>query len=132
MYVYKINLGEYNPILKDYVNQNVNNLDIKAMKKASKVFLGVHNFKNFVSGERDNYDCIIYKIKFKVVDNILEIEFTGKSFYRYMVRNLVGAMIEVGRGKIDIIDVKKVLDLQINKTLFTAPANGLYLEKVIY
>ena len=50
VYVYKINLGEYNPILKDYVNQNVNNIDIKAMKKASKVFLGVHNFKNFVSG----------------------------------------------------------------------------------
>ena len=79
--------------------------------------MGVHNFKNFVSGERDNYDCIIYKIKFKVVDNILEIEFTGKSFYRYMVRNLVGAMIEVGRGKIDIIDVKKVLEICYEEVL---------------
>ena len=133
VYVYKINLGEYNPILKDYVNQNVNNLDIKTMKKASKVFLGVHNFKNFVSGERDNYDCIIYKIKFKVVNNILEIEFTGKSFYRYMVRNMVGALILVGCGKISIEEFKNMIDNE-NKdySYLTVPANGLYLESVEY
>lgn len=133
VYVYKINLGEYNPILKDYVNQNVNNLDIKTMKKASKVFLGVHNFKNFVSGERDNYDCIIYKIKFKVVNNILEIEFTGKSFYRYMVRNLVGALIEVGKHKINSEYLENMLenyDTVIN--LPTSDACGLYLKQIKY
>ncbi len=132
-YIYKINLGKYNPILNDYVNQNVKNLDIKRMKKASKIFIGVHNFKNFVSGPRENYDCIIYKIKFKKKNDIIEIEFNGKSFYRYMVRNLVGALIEVGKHKITSDDIKKMLENYNEKiTLPTAEACGLYLKQIKY
>lgn len=132
-YIYKINLGKYNPILNDYVNQNVKNLDIKMMKKASKIFIGVHNFKNFVSGQRENYDCIIYKIKFKKKNDILEIEFNGKSFYRYMVRNLVGALIEVGKHKITSDDIKNMLENYNKKiTLPTAEACGLYLKQIKY
>lgn len=132
-YIYKINLGKYNPILNDYVNQNVKNLDIKMMKKASKIFIGVHNFKNFVSGQRENYDCIIYKIKFKKKNDILEIEFNGKSFYRYMVRNLVGALIEVGKHKVTSDDIKNMLENYNEKiTLPTAEACGLYLKQIKY
>jgi tRNA pseudouridine38-40 synthase len=102
------------------------------MKQVAGLFKGVHDFRNFVAGERDNYDCIIYNIDFEIEDNILNIIFEGKSFYRYMVRNLVGAMIEVGRGKEDISKVEKMLNLEENTSLFTAPSNGLYLESVIY
>lgn len=132
-YVYKINLGEYNPLLNDYVNQEFKDLDINLMKKVSKEFLGIHNFKNFVSGERDNYEAIIYSIKFKKVKNILEIEFTGKSFYRYMVRNLVGALIEVGRHKIDSKYIKSMLENhEVSMVLPTASSCGLYLKQIKY
>ncbi len=132
IYRYKVNIGEFDPLKSDYYYQPEFKLNLEKMQEVANLFLGIHDFKNFVSGERENTQCIIYKIDFEKNKDNLEIVFEGKSFYRYMVRNLVGAMIEVGRGKIDIVDVKRVLDLQINKTLFTAPANGLYLEKVIY
>ena len=132
-YVYKINLGDYNPLLNDYINQEVKDLDIDLMKKASKEFLGIHNFKNFVSGQRDNYEAIIYSIKFKKINNILEIEFTGKSFYRYMVRNLVGALIEVGKHKIDSKYIKNMLENHENEMILpTAPSCGLYLKRIKY
>ena len=132
-YVYKINLGEYNPLLVDYVYQPKEELDIDAIKQASREFIGIHNFKNFVSGERDNYEAIIYDIHFKKTKSILEIEFTGKSFYRYMVRNLVGALIEVGKHKIDSTYLKNMLKKYNEKQVLpTAPACGLYLISVKY
>jgi tRNA pseudouridine38-40 synthase len=102
------------------------------MKEVSKLYLGVHNFHNFVSGERDNSECIVHEINFKEKDNILYIEFIGKSFYRYMVRNMVGAMIDVARGKNDIDYVKNALESDKEINIFTAPACGLYLENVEY
>lgn len=131
-YVYKINLGEYNPIMQDYVYQSPYELDLDLMKEVSKLYLGAHDFRNFVSGERENYDCIIYDIDFEIKNDILMITFEGKSFYRYMIRNLVGAMIEVARGKITLDYVKEMLESKEEKTTFTAPANGLYLDFIDY
>ena len=131
-YVYKINLGEYNPIMNDYIYQCPYELDLDMMREVAKLYLGAHDFRNFVSGERDNYDCIIYDIDFEIKNDILSITFEGKSFYRYMVRNLVGAMIEVARGKIGIDYVREMLESKEEKTTFTAPANGLYLDFIDY
>ena len=131
-YIYKINLGEFNPQIEDYVYQSEFKLDVDKMKEVAKLYLGVHDFHNFVSGERDDYTCIVYDIKFNQVGDILNIEFEGKSFYRYMVRNLVGMMIEVARGKDDISKVKEMLETTEEKPGYTAPACGLYLEKIEY
>lgn len=108
-------------------------IDIKKMKEASKLFLGIHNFQNFVSGTRDNYECIIYKIRFVRIFNKLTIHFYGKSFYRYMVRNMVGALIDIGKGKCDKSYITKLLNSpKTDKMLSTAPAKGLVLEKIYY
>lgn len=131
-YIYKINLGEFNPQIEDYVYQTEFKLDVDKMKEVVKLYLGVHDFHNFVSGEREDYTCIVYDIRFNQVGDILNIEFEGKSFYRYMVRNLVGMMIEVGRGKDDISKVKEMLETKEEKPGYTAPACGLYLEKIEY
>ena len=131
-YIYKINLGEFNPQIEDYVYQTEFKLDVDKMKEVAELYLGVHDFHNFVSGEREDYTCIVYNIRFNQVGDILNIEFEGKSFYRYMVRNLVGMMIEVGRGKDDISKVKEMLETNEEKPGYTAPACGLYLEKIEY
>jgi len=132
-YVYKINMGEFNPKDYDYFLHINRKLNIKEMKKCAKLFIGVHNFKNFVSGARDNYDCIIYDINLKVRNNILEIKLIGKSFYRYMVRNLVGAMLDVESGKVTIEEIKKALSNPEQKKQFqTALPQGLYLNKIYY
>lgn len=131
-YIYKINLGEYNPLLSDYVYQTEYKLDIKKMREVADLYLGVHNFHNFVSGERNDSTAIIYDIEFIREGDILNISFIGKSFYRYMVRNLVGMMIEVGRGKEEIVKVVEMLDSTDEINGYTAPACGLYLDKIEY
>jgi len=132
-YIYKINRGEYNPLLEDYTYQPIDKLNIKAMKKCAKLFIGIHNFQNFVAGTRVNYECIIDNIKFKKRKDILEIKFTGKSFYRYMVRNLVGAMLDVSRKKRTLKEVEEALNNPNIKSQFsTALPQGLYLNKIEY
>ena len=130
-YSYKISFDskDYNSDYMFYQKQ----LDIKLMKEASKLFIGVHNFQNFVSGTRDNYDCIIYKIKFRKRFNTLVIHFYGKSFYRYMVRNMVGALVDVGKHKAKPSRISELLTgKKTDKMLSTAPAKGLTLEKIYY
>lgn len=131
-YIYKINLGDFNPQLTDYVYQSEYKLDIDKMKEVSKLYLGVHDFHNFVSGERDDYTAIVYGIDFFIKDDVLNIVFEGKSFYRYMVRNLVGMMIDVARGKDDISKVAAMLDSKDEINGYTAPACGLYLDSIEY
>lgn len=131
-YIYKINLGEFNPQLTDYVYQPEYKLDVEKMKEVAELYLGVHDFHNFVAGERKKSTAIIYNINFTMKDEILWIEFEGKSFYRYMVRNLVGMMIEVGRGKDDISKVKEMLNSKEDNFGYTALACGLYLEDIEY
>ncbi len=131
-YRYRICLGDYDPCLYDYV-LFLKDLDVERMKEVGKLFVGVHNFQNFVSGTRENYEAVLFDILFEQREQFLDIIFVGKSFYRYMVRNLVGALLDIGMGKRDIMEVKEALsDQSLKKRFSTAPSNGLYLEDVVY
>ena len=133
IYQYKINKGEFDPLKSNYYYQYKYDFDISKLKEIASLFIGVHNFKNFVSGKRDNYEAIIYDIKIEEDNDIITITFEGKSFYRYMVRNLVGAILDVARNKASIDDVKSMLeDYNKEHHLSCAPANGLYLVKIYY
>lgn len=132
-YAYKINLGEFEPQKADYYLQPCYKIDLKKLKKASKIFIGSHNYKNFVSGKRDNYESVVKDIQINIKNDIITINFYGKGFYRYMIRNMVGAMLEVARGNVDIEVVREMLEQpEIKKTLPVLPACGLYLEKIWY
>ena len=132
-YVYKINIGQYDPLWNKYYYQLPYPLDINKLKESSKLFIGIHHFNNFVSGERVNYDAIIYSIKLDITKNKIIMTFKGKSFYRYMVRNLVGAMLDVARNKVALGYLKAMLDnYEEPKELSCAPAEGLYLMNIKY
>ena len=132
-YEYIINVGEYDPIKEDYLYNYNRKLNVERMKEAAKYLLGAHSYKAFTSGERDNYDSIIYDIVFEEDKDLIKISFIGKSFYRYMVRNLVGALIVVGQEKVEPERVKEVLETGENVINFvTAPSNGLYLKEIMY
>jgi tRNA pseudouridine38-40 synthase len=132
-YTYIINLGEYDPIVNDFVYNYNRDINIKLMKKAGKYFKGMHSFEAFTSGERESYNSIIYDVKINRKKDYLYITFVGKSFYRYMVRNMVGALMLVGTGKEDASIIKTLLENKDKKANYmTVPANGLYLEKVEY
>ena len=103
------------------------------MKEASRLLIGTHDFHNFVSGQRDSYITTINSINFTKSMGKLEIHFVGTGFYRYMVRNLVGALLEIGKYKERVDILSKMLDNpDTNITLPTAPPEGLYLHKVWY
>lgn len=107
-------------------------LNINNMKKCAKLFEGTHDFQNFVSGHRDNYTSTIKSIKFYKTFKRLYIVFNGRGFYRYMVRNMVGALIQVGKNKVSINEIDNMINCKTEKMPNTAPANGLYLVKIRY
>lgn len=132
-YLYKINNGLYDPLINNYYYQFNYHIDLRKLKTCAKLFKGVHYFNNFVSGTRDNYEAIIYKIIIKKTKDIILIEFIGHSFYRYMVRNLVGAMLDYATDKVSLETIKNMLNnYNISQNLSCAPANGLYLMKIDY
>ena len=132
-YIYKINLGLFKSSYNDYFYQPRFKLDIGDMRDAAKLFIGTHDFRNFVSGERDNFVSTVYSITFTKVFDKLEVRFVGSHFYRYMIRNMMGALLEVGKYSIKRDVISSMLeDLDTPKTLPTAPACGLYLNKIWY
>lgn len=132
-YIYKINVGKFKVFYNNYVYQESSKLDIKLMKEAAKEFIGRHDFRNFVSGFRDDYETVIKSITFKKRGDILEIHFIGVGFYRYMVRKMVGALLESGKCHVYPSTIKAMLtDFETKKELPTANPEGLYLNKIWY
>ncbi|NLA33861.1 MAG: tRNA pseudouridine(38-40) synthase TruA [Tenericutes bacterium] len=134
-YEYVINMGEYNPLERNYIYQYNKLLNIKKIKKALKYLIGEHDFKAFVSADekRNNYVRIINKVKIKKCKNKLMITFTGNGFLKHMIRNIIGVIILISEGKKETSYMNEILNNQ-NKNHFniTAPAGGLYLKKVRY
>lgn len=134
-YVYKINLGEYNPIDRNYIYQYNKELDIESMNQAIKLFLGTHDFTSFVPTEDLKEDPVrtVYKANIKRNKDILEISFQADGFMKYQVRNMVGLLISIGEGKKKISDVEKIINNKNRSQRFkTASPVGLYLRKVWY
>lgn len=134
-YIYKINIGEYDPIFKDYIFQLNKELNIEEMKKALKIFEGTHNFKTFtkVDEEKETYIRTIKKASLELENNIMTISFIGTGFLRYMVRNMVGFLIEVGLNKRKSAALLEIIKKEDRKELgITASPVGLYLKDVKY
>ena len=134
-YEYWLNLGEYNPLERNYVFQYNYQLDVEKMKEAIKYFLGTHDFRAFVTENKEKDNCIrtITKATIEQVGEKIKITFTGDGFLRYQVRNMVGVLIKVGENKISPETVEKILESKDReKAGKTAPAEGLYLISVKY
>lgn len=132
-YVYKLYVGEKNPFLASYAYAPSYSLNLELMQLASKLFLGVHDFYNFVSGEREDYRSRVDSIQIYKENDFFFFEVKGKSFYRYMVRMMVGALLDVGRGKASLEDISQAIMFpNIERRFFVAPSEGLYLTKIEY
>ncbi len=135
IYEYRINLGEYNPLERNYVFQYNHELDIDKIKEAIKYFEGEHDFRAFVTDNKEKDNCIRTITKTKVMEkkDLLIISFRGNGFLRYQVRNMVGILIRIGEGKIAPEAIKSIIKSKDRtKSGKTAPAEGLYLIDVIY
>ena len=137
-YVYKINMGEYNPIEKDYVYQYNKKLDAVEMERALKYLEGTHDFKSFTKADEEKNDFVRTIVQTTFIRdlknvNSIQISFLGTGFLRYMVRNMVGTLIEIGEGKYKSEDIISILEAKDRrKAGITATPEGLYLKDVFY
>lgn len=134
-YKYIINCGEYNPLERNYVYQLNKTLDVDSMRLGINYFVGEHNFKGFVSQEskKESYVRKIFSADIIEKDNKIIFKFSGNGFMKYQVRNMVGTLVKIGKGKLDPSIIKEILDdYNYSKFVTTIKPEGLYLENVEY
>lgn len=135
-YIYKIrNSKVSDPFKSDLEYTLGQQLDIEKMVEAAEVFKGKHNFQNFNSKDEDDAGFVrdINHISVSSKNDKIIISMTGDGFMRYMVRMIVGALIQVGLGKLTSEDIKKILEDPVRKpSSYKAAAYGLYLKEVLY
>ena len=105
------------------------------MKEAIKVFLGTHDFRAFVTDNKEKENCVrtITYASIEKEEEKLVITFRGDGFLRYQIRNMVGILIKVGENKISPEAVEKILKSKDRtKSGKTAPSQGLYLTNISY
>ena len=113
-------------------------LDVKKMKEASKLFVGMHDFKSFAerSPEDKSTKCLVESLEVTEDENKIYIRIKASHFLWKMVRRIVGTLVEIGRGNISKDDIVTLLNGKLCKTFnpaeYTAPPSGLFLEKVYY
>ena len=131
-YHYYINMGEFNPVMRNYIYQHCYPLNVPKMVEAIQYFKGEHDFRAFVTENNVKENCVrtIYEASITRKKDVLDIKFVGSGFLRYQVRNMVGALIKVGTGKIEPYEVKRILESKVRgKNGAIAKACGLYLVK---
>src|SRR5499427_5286778 len=115
-------------------------LDEDKMREAAAKFVGMHDFASFAAStgseeddkERSTEREIYSTELIRSADNE-ELIFTvrGKSFLRYMVRKMVGTLLDVGRGRLGPDDIDKLYELRDrSKSGPTVPPQGLCMVKV--
>jgi len=110
-------------------------LDIAIMKEAAINFEGKHDFSAFrsIDCQASSSTKTIQSCKVEKQGKYIVIKVTAKSFLHSQVRIIVGTLVDVGKGKIIPINIKKIIDSKDrSKAGATAPAHGLYLLKVQY
>ncbi len=133
-YRYKLSMNEYNPFDTNYIYQYNRSLDIEAMQEAAKIFIGEHDFASYCTYDQyGNTIRTIYSFDICEADGIVTFSITGNGFRRYMVRHLVGGLIQVGAKRVSTERLQELLDsCGKQKCLFKAKPQGLYLYNVKY
>ncbi len=133
-YRYLLNTKEYNPFQTNYIYQYGRELDVELMQEAAQIFIGEHDFASFCTYDQyGNTIRTIYKIQITDNDGIITFQLIGNGFRRYMVRHIVGGLIQVGAKRISKEILLEMLEsCGKKKCLFKAKPQGLYLQKVSY
>jgi tRNA pseudouridine38-40 synthase len=141
-YVYRVvNAPVMSPFWLRWAHHESRPLDVGRMNDAARLFLGEHDWTAF-SAARSDVENRVRTIKSFTVESfwdaranssIIEFHISANGFLRYMVRSIVGTMLEVGRGEKDFDTIQTAI-IGGDRSLagITAPANGLTLLKVSY
>ena len=114
--------------------------DTKAVVEAASLLIGTHDFSSFrashcqASSPIKTLDVLrVHRTQTDLEEELLVFEVQARSFLHHQVRNIVGSLQCVGKGKWSVADFKDALEAR-DRTRGgpTAPPDGLILTKVIY
>lgn len=135
-YVYRIyNSQIRNPFLKNYALHYRYPIDADYLNNEAQAFLGSHDFSGFCSAKSDVEDTVrnVYSFSVKRMGDEVVFAVEADGFLYNMVRIMVGTLLFVNEGKIKQGELAKVIESKDRKKAGkTAPAHGLYLNKVKY
>ena len=136
-YTYRI-LNRPNPaaISRQYAWHIRKDLDLASMRAAITHIIGKHDFRAFegAGSPRSHTTRTIFSAELvKAADSYIAFEIEADGFLRFMVRNIVGTIVQVGLGKISPKDFKRIMDAKDRSQAGpTAPCHGLFLKQVNY
>ncbi|MDI6743510.1 MAG: tRNA pseudouridine(38-40) synthase TruA [Smithella sp.] len=137
IYIYKILNRRLRPALGRNYSWHVRfPLDIGKMKKAAGYLPGTHDFSCFCATGTDVQSRVRTIMNIEITtgdDGLIEIKVESQGFLKYMVRNIIGTLVDVGRGKREPEEMKSIIESK-NRNIagVTAPACGLFLKEVKY
>ncbi len=119
---------------ENYYGKHTYELDLDKLKLWSKKFIGEKDFASFTA--KENYETFVRNvqdIEISLKDDVLTFEITGEGFMRFMVRNIVGALLAHNRGQVTDEELTDWLDNPSKgKAHYKAVGSGLYLVEVYY
>ena len=141
-YLYRVINGPViSPFWLRYAEHEGRVLDLEAMSRAAKLFLGDHDWTAFSSAQSDTETKnrtvtrleITERVDNRARSRMIEITVAADGFLRYMVRSIAGTLLAVGRGEMDEALVQRAIE-EGDRSLVaaTAPACGLTLLSVRY
>lgn len=133
-YVYQV-ARRRTAFAKPFVWWVKDDLDVRAMREAAGAFVGMHDFRSFTDSDPDEVstEVLLDAIEVKEDGALILVRVTGSHFVWKMVRRLVGVLVEVGRGRLTVDEVEGFLgERSPVPARLTAPASGLFLERVVY
>jgi len=133
-YLYRITLQKnvFNFDNAYYVKQD---LDVEKMKEASKILFQYKDFQCFskVNTDVKTYHCDIMKAEWFFENKELHFVIKADRFLRNMVRAIVGTMVQIGLGKLQVEDLHTIIKSKNRSEAgFSVPAHALYLTKIEY
>jgi tRNA pseudouridine38-40 synthase len=136
IYVYKINNNKFRNVFDRKYSYHIDEkLDLEKMRSAAEILVGTYDFQSFTSLKSSAKPTIrtINYINIVEKDGIVEIEINENESLLNMIRIIVGTLIEVGKGKLKVIEVKEILMLKKrSESSPMAQPKGLFLKNVQY
>lgn len=110
-------------------------LNFELLEEAAAIILQYTDFSSFSKRKTQvkNFNCRIIKSRWSQKDDILTYQVQANRFLRGMVRGLVGTMLQMGRGKMSLEDLHRLIaEKDSSRTNFAVPGYGLFLTQVNY
>ena len=135
-YVYKINNNKLRNVFdRKYTYHTEEKLNLKDMRIVAEALVGTHDFQSFdtLSANNKSTTKTINFINITENNGHIEIEINANDFLLNMPRIIIATLIEVGQGKLKLVDVEKLLkEKRVSDYIPMAKTKGLFLRDVQY